>query len=133
MGVGVWEPEEDRKGEGGVEGQLLERIVACARQVEDTVSPELLEAHALVGESGVMSLDSTAWAGAELLTTEDVTALIRFFTLVEMQVSGWDSRKRSPVIPLVKVLKARDSFDPALRKWIRASTSNRYLPNGSAL
>jgi hypothetical protein len=133
MGVGVWQPGDDRKNEGSVEGQLLERLIACARQVEDTVSPELLEAHALAGESGVMSLDATAWVDAEQLRTEDIIALIRFFTLVEMQVSGWDSGKRSPVIPLVKVLKGRDSFDRELRQWIRASTSNRYLPNGSAL
>ncbi|MFT7688808.1 MAG: hypothetical protein ACI9FB_004173, partial [Candidatus Azotimanducaceae bacterium] len=33
----------------------------------------------------------------------------------------------------VKVLKKRQLFDAELRKWIKANTENRYLPNGAVL
>ena len=67
------------------------------------------------------------------LKDDDLISLVRLFTLLERDLSGWDAGSKSPVIPLVKLLKARGSFDPALRKWIKANTSNRYLPHGSAI
>ena len=59
--------------------------------------------------------------------------LIRLFTLAEMQLPGWEAGKKSPVIYLVRILKARDAFSADLRRWVKANTDNRYLPNGSAL
>ena len=80
-----------------------------------------------------MSLGSKAWQLATNLSSADIEPLIRLFTLLERQVPGWDAGNKSPVIPLVKLLKARDDFSPELRKWIKANTENRYLPYGSAL
>jgi hypothetical protein len=82
---------------------------------------------------GLMKLDAAAWAFAEQLTDEEVVTLIRFFTRAEMELPGWEAGKRSPVIPLVKILKSRDGFGADLRKWIKSNTDNRYLPNGSVL
>ena len=62
-----------------------------------------------------------------------IVRLVRFFTLAEMQLAGWEAGKQSPVIPLVKVLKGRGSFDAELRRWIKTHTDNRYLPYGSVL
>ena len=45
----------------------------------------------------------------------------------------WEAGNKSPVIPLVKILKERGDFEADLRKWIKSNTKNRYLPNGSAL
>ena len=80
-----------------------------------------------------MTAGPTAWEAAEAKDSETIISLVRLFTLVEEQVSGWEAGSKSPVIPLVKVLRARDDFEVELRKWIKANTKNRYLPNGSAL
>lgn len=81
----------------------------------------------------MMKLPADAWQPAEGLATEALIHLVRFFTLAEMQLAGWEGGKTSPVIPLVRILKARDSFTADLRRWIKANTDNRYLPYGSAL
>jgi len=59
--------------------------------------------------------------------------LIRVFTLGEMQYPSWVAGDRSPVIALVKELKARGEYDPAMTRWIKANTSNRFLPHGSLM
>ena len=52
------------------------------------------------------------------------------FTLGEMQHGSWQAGAKSPVVPLVKVLKQRGKFDPALARWIKDHTTNRFLPYG---
>ncbi|NCF32857.1 MAG: hypothetical protein GWP50_04730 [Proteobacteria bacterium] len=66
---------------------------------------------------------------AELENAELVT-LIRLFTLGEMQHPSWQAGAKSPVVPLVKLLKQRNAFDAALGRWIKANTTNRFLPHG---
>ena len=80
-----------------------------------------------------MNQDASAWQSAEDLSADDLVSLVRFFTLVEAGVSGWEAGRKSPVIPLVRFLKARDAFTPELRRWVKSNTDNRYLPYGSAL
>ena len=133
MSVGVWNPDGEKGNFEPVSNELLDRFCACAGGTDEQVDIESLAQHGLEDQAVVMKLDAAAWQGAETLSTEKVIALIRFFTLVEMQVAGWDAGKSSPVIPLVSILKGRGEFDAGLRKWIKSSTSNRYLPYGSAL
>ena len=68
-------------------------------------------------------------AGAELSDAE-LESLVRLFTLGEMQHGSWQAGAKSPVVPLVKVLKQRGKFDPALARWIKDHTTNRFLPHG---
>ena len=70
---------------------------------------------------------------ATALSDEELIGLVRFFTLAEMQLPGWDGGKQSPVIYLVRILKQRGAFTPMLRQWVKANTDNRYLPNGALL
>ena len=56
--------------------------------------------------------------------------LIRLFTLGEMQHANWQTGAKSPVVPLVKLLKKRGVFDVELGRWIKANTTNRFLPHG---
>jgi hypothetical protein len=131
MSVDVWEPsgKESRLVERG----LLDRLVAFASGLAEVVTAEGLADAEIDSETSLMGLESNAWAAAEQLSTDEIAHLIRFFTLVEGQVAGWDAGKKSPVIPLVKILKDRGEFQPELRKWVKGNTDNRYLPYGSAL
>ncbi len=132
MGVGVWEPG-DKAENNEVDAILLARLIKFARLVGDTVTSAALREHQLESAHWLMTLEADTWALANDLASKDLVRLIRFFTLLEAQISGWDAGKRSPVIALVKLLQARNEFDPALRKWIKANTDNRYLPYGSVL
>jgi hypothetical protein len=78
-----------------------------------------------------MKQQAEYWQAAAALSDEDLQRMITFFTLAEMQLSGWDAGKQSPVIYLVRMLKQRGTFTAELRQWIKANTDNRYLPNGA--
>ena len=135
MTVGVWDPAGSSS--KTIDAGLLQRFLELARRLPESVPEPLnetvLDAADLAKEHWVMRLDASAWQLAEQLKDDDLTSLVRLFTLLERDLPGWDAGSKSPVIPLVKLLKARGSFDPALRKWIKANTSNRYLPHGSAI
>ena len=79
----------------------------------------------------VASLLLPGWemACAELENTALIN-LIRLFTLGEMQHANWQTGAKSPVVPLVKMLKKRGVFDVELGRWIKANTTNRFLPHG---
>lgn len=67
------------------------------------------------------------------LADEEIVGLIRLFTLGEMQYSNWAAGDKSPVVALVKALKARDAYDVSLTKWIKSHTTNKFLPHGSLM
>jgi hypothetical protein len=133
MSVGVWSPDGDKEAARSVDHPMLEKCLALAATIAEVVSAQDLEAAGLHTENWLMDLEPAAWEVAKDLDADGISKLIRFFTLVEMNVSGWEAGKKSPVIPLVRILKDRGEFDPTLRKWIKANTDNRYLPYGSAL
>lgn len=129
MGIGVWQPGKQRS----VSGEQLETLLDKARRIDpnqliSTCDREFVEANAWV-----MKLEEGAWSDSDALPDDDLVALIRFFTLAEMQLAGWEAGKQNPVIYLVRILKSRGEFSADLRKWIRSNTDNRYLPYGAAL
>ena len=133
MGVGVWNPDGDKEAAKSVDQATLEKCLTLAAGIEETISEAQLESAGLESDRWLMALEEDAWRAAEALDKGQLESLARLFTLVESQVFGWDAGKKSPVIPLVKILKSREEFEPELRKWIKANTDNRYLPHGSAL
>ena len=77
--------------------------------------------------------DGVDWqAAGEDLAADQVVALVRLFTLAE-HLPGWESGPRSPVIPLVAVLRKRGEYPEELTAWIKSHTDNRFLPYGSLL
>ena len=62
-----------------------------------------------------------------------LAGLIRVFTLGEMSYPSWTAGERSPVVVLVKELKRRGAYDVATTRWIKANTTNRFLPHGSLM
>ncbi len=67
------------------------------------------------------------------LDSASVVGLIRLFTLAEAVFPAWEAGARSPVVPLAALLKSRDAYPVDLTKWIKANTSNRFLPHGSLM
>ena len=132
MSVGVWEPVTGNES-SLVELGLMERFAKLVEGRTDAVDMEKLEAADLADKRWVMTAGTSAWDGAKSLDSDTVIGLVRLFTLLEDQLSGWEAGKQSPVIPLVKILKERNDFNDELRKWIKSNTKNRYLPYGSAL
>lgn len=137
MSVDVWEPgksEAKKTVDAALLGRFLDLATTCGENIADLkLETTDLEAADLAEANWVMTADPSAWSLAADLDTAQIHALIRFFTLLEVQVAGWDAGKTSPVIAMVAVVKARGEFPAELRKWIKANTENRFLPYGSAL
>ena len=129
MVIDVWEPKQPA-------GVTLEQLTALAAQMVDADLSDLgtlLDKESIKRDAALMTQTEESWEVAASLSDDDIVVLVRFFTLAEMQLAGWAAGKRSPVVPLVKILKSRGVFTPELRKWVKANTDNRYLPNGAAL
>ena len=62
-----------------------------------------------------------------------IVSLIRFFTLGEMDHPAWKAEAKSPVVALVRVLKKRKAMPGDLVAWIKANTTNRFLPHGDLM
>jgi hypothetical protein len=74
------------------------------------------------------------WAQlAQGLESAQIVALVRLFTLAESAFPAWESGPRSPVVPLVALLKSRAAYPSELTRWIKTNTSNRFLPYGSLM
>ena len=127
--VGIWQPT----GEVRLDAGKLRHFASLMSVVEGDDLTGIFSANELANEAALMTLDADAWNVANSLTDSEIIALVRFFTLAEMQFADWVGGKRSPVVYLVRILKRRDKFSPELRKWIKANTDNRYLPYGSVL
>lgn len=129
MTVREWQPSES-PGSISVSLELLRRFseVDLTRPLADSLSEQDVRAGA-----SLAGLEEENWGIVHSLDTAEIESLIRFFTLAESQLSGWEAGRKSPVIQLVKILKSDDAFSVELRKWIKKNTSNRYLPYGSAL
>jgi hypothetical protein len=129
MGVGSWEPAITNK------ALDLPALWDCIAQGEagGPAANLVVSLTQMQQQAGAhwMKQQAEYWLVAETLGDEDLQRMITFFTLAEKQLPGWDAGKQSPVIYLVRILKLRGTFTPELRRWIKANTDNRYLPNGA--
>lgn len=79
-------------------------------------------------------LTHTGWfVVGQALTADDITGLIRLFTIGEGQFPSWQAGAKSPVVALVRVLKKDRKMTPELTAWIKRHTDNRYLPHGDLM
>lgn len=63
----------------------------------------------------------------------EIEGLIRLFTLAEQRFPAWEAGAESPVIPLARALKQQEAYPAGLTAWIRAHSTNRFLPYGSLM
>lgn len=74
------------------------------------------------------------WAQVvESMDNSAIIGLIKLFTLAESRLSGWESGAKSPVVALAAVLRGQEAYPKELTSWIKANTSNRFLPYGSLM
>ena len=58
---------------------------------------------------------------------------LRALVLAEAALPGGDAGAKSPAIDVARLLRERGDYPAGLTAWIRAVSSNRYLPYGSLL
>jgi len=123
--VGVWQPEEVPL-DAGV---LVRLSDACDFIDEPTLG---LSPDEIAKWAGLMKVSAQIWA--PLLAAESdarLVRLVKFFTVAEMRLPGWEAGARSPVIRIVAELKRRKTYPKDLTAWIKANSTNRFLPYGS--
>lgn len=82
----------------------------------------------------VLLLGASSWEKfVDATDTTTIIGWIKVLTMSEQEYSGFDCGAKSPVIPLVRVLKRRDAYPSDLTSWIRGHSQNRFLPYGSLL
>ena len=115
----------------------LARLLAAARHLQaPQFGLEAAEAAELapLARQARGSRPGADWTGqARSLGDDDLTALIRLFTLAERALPGWEAGDRSPVIALVAELKRRGTYPGELTGWIKSNTGNRFLPYGNLM
>jgi hypothetical protein len=131
--VGEWNPEGSIRKTEDLDVEFLQDIEQLISDSDLAEISAMLDASQISRGAVLMTLDPASWDCVSDWGDHRLEALIRFFTLAEMQLPGWRGGNKSPVIALVRMLKKRDAFPQELRRWIKANTDNRFLPYGSAL
>ncbi len=136
MSVGSWDPKLGKPDTDAVIApELLARFIALSRQEQlDNVAASF-DAEQQQLYAGLMTLPHREWQDAvDTIAEADIYHLMRFFTVAEMQLPGWEAGDKSPVIWLNKILKTRGKpLSKDQIQWIKQHTRNRFLPYGSAL
>ena len=88
------------------------------------------------GERGelapLMTAGSDVWAARiDAMPSEELVGWVRFLTLAEARLPGFEAGAKSPVILVARVLRSRGDYPEDLTAWIKANTNNRFLPYGS--
>ena len=141
MSVGAWEPENQASNDQSrteIDRALLQRIIDIFEEThgEEGAAPDSLDLTSVDRDvqaaNWLAGLPTAQWLEeASHWDDTQLWALIRFFTLAEMQLPDWQGGAESPVIPLAKSLRMRKA--PLQREqllWIRQHTDNRFLPYG---
>ena len=132
MNTKIWDPENKKK--SNIDNDLLDQFIQIVRNCEESnIKNHLTDVEK--NKFYILRLSDDIWLqslndfdNAELLD------LIKFFTLIEMQLDDWISGENSPVIKINKILKKRGiKLDQQMLLWIKKNSSNRYIPNGKIL
>ena len=123
--VGVWQPQDVPLNE-----RTLVRLSDAADSLAETNLG--LSAVEVANWAPLMKLPADVWT--PLIAIQDDATLIRiakWLTVAEMKLPGWEAGARSPVIAIVRELRRRNAYPKELTAWIKANTTNRFLPYGS--
>jgi hypothetical protein len=131
MTIGSWDPTATSG--FTISSSILDKFAQLANANQLTDLTEHLSGDEIQYQAPIMRLDFQNWQNAAANSdTQTLIALIRFFTIAEKQLPGWEGQEKSPVIYLNKLLKLRkEPLDKDMLRWIRANSNNRFLPNGA--
>lgn len=135
MAVGSFDPSNKNSTSDVNSGDLLDFSRASqALEAENFGLDELAIARLAPLARHAPGSGGADWAlVAESMDDSTIVDLIRLFTLAESRLSGWESGAKSPVVALAALLRRRDAYPKELTGWIKANTSNRFLPYGSLM
>lgn len=134
MSIGSWSPETGSVSTGvTLEKDWLDRFIAFSRDEELTQLPSLLTPKAQGDLAGYMLAPAADWqAAAKDYDAGALWHLMRFLTMAEMHLPGWQAGADSPVIHLNKLLKKTGSpLSTEQLQWLRTHSDNRFIPNGA--
>ena len=131
MSIGSWDPKHTAPGKYRIDAASLARFVALSHDDQLEVLTHTLSDDEKQRHAAIMKQPAEDWRHvAQSLSDDEIVHLIRFFTLAE-HLPGWEAGDTSPVIYLNRALKSRGSQLPReILFWIKANSSNRFLPNG---
>ena len=133
MSVNSFDPQQFDPSQASAElgNALVEQAISAAHAQDEGAQRCLTTAEVA---ALVPAITHAGWsAAAQDLSTQDLVALIRLFTLGEGQFSSWQAGAKSAVIKLVRIMKARKEMTPELSAWIKTNTDNRFLPHGDLM
>ena len=134
MTTGTWDPDAGASAGLKIDAALLQRFVAAIDQGHgDDLAANMTEED--LAQHDLMRIPLDEWPShLEPLEGSELLALVRFFTLIEMQSPDWHAGDLSPVIAINRLLRARgQKLDTDTLKWIRTNSTNRFIPNGAVL
>ncbi|MEH6607647.1 MAG: hypothetical protein V7711_18865 [Pseudomonadales bacterium] len=135
MAIGSWEPEQKTTAEAKINNDILNELLNWSS--DDQLSS--LESHIALQQQRdlayIMKLDASNWQNSvDDLNENELICLIRVLTVAEEKLEGWQAGEKSPVIALNKLLRRRGTpLNKEMLNWIKANSSNRFLPNGPLL
>lgn len=135
-GIGNWDPNQNQeKSTAEIDNSALMRFIGISEAGQLDELNKQLSQQEIDDNRPLMKSHKDAWAqAAENFSNEQLVHLVRFFTLAEEQLPGWEAGSLSPVIWLCRALKGRGVFpDQELITWIKENSRNKFLPYGNIL
>ena len=132
MSVDTFDPSQFNAKQKPIAADLLAQAVELAT----SAVPEDYQVQLSQEQVNLLAslLQHPGWTDAAAeLGDAAIVSLIRFFTLGEMGHPAWKAEAKSPVVALVRVLKKRKAMPGDLVAWIKANTTNRFLPHGDLM
>jgi len=80
----------------------------------------------------VVCIQHDSWSDfAKNRSTDLLVGWIKVLVLCAEQYPDLESGSKSPVIPLVRILRQRGHYPTTLATWIKSHSTNKFLPYGS--
>lgn len=135
--VDTWDPSQnnDADNTSNIDIDVLLRLAKISFNGQLDHLSEALSSDEITTHRHLMKRHKDDWFKvSEDLEQHTLVHLVRFFTLAEAQLAGWEAGSKSPVIWLCRELKKRGAFpDAELIAWIKDNTDNKFLPYGNLL
>lgn len=134
--IETWSPNQKQEElQQPIDQTALNKFINISKANKLNELEQQLDSAAIAQHQPLMKKHKSTWEDAtKPLTTEELVHLVKFFTVAEMQLSGWEAGSKSPVVWICRALKSRNAFpDSELTAWIKKNTDNKFLPYGNIL